>query len=82
MGAVPVGQSFGRVMNRSALVGLLSGVFLVVVTLIGVAMLNMPQAAGAAPSVRRGPPACTTGHKAAEQGYGIAPAAATCAATD
>lgn len=67
-------------MNRSALVGLLSGVFLVVVTLIGVAILNMPQAAGA--SVRREPPPCAAGHKAVEQGYGIAPAVASCAAAD
>lgn len=69
-------------MNRSALVGLLSGVFLVVVTLIGVAVLNMPQAAGASPSKARDPAACATGHRAAEQGYGIAPATASCAATD
>ena len=67
-------------MNRSALVGLLSGVFLVIVTLIGVAMLNMPQAAGASPSLRREPPACATVHKGAEQGYGILPSAASCAA--
>lgn len=69
-------------MNRSALVGLLSGVFLVVVTLIGVAVLNMPQAAGASPSARRDSPGCAAEHRTAEQGYGIAPAAAGCTATD
>ena len=69
-------------MNRSALVGLLSGVFLVVVTLIGVAVLNMPQAAGASPSARRDSPPCATEHRTSEQGYGIAPAAAGCTAAD
>ena len=57
-------------MDRKALVGLLSGVSLVIATLIGVAVLNMP-AEGAATTARTEPGPCAAGRKSAEQGYAV-----------
>ena len=54
-------------MDRKALVGLLSGVALVVATLIAVGLLNVPETAIAA----RSPTACVVGKKPVERGYGL-----------
>ncbi|WP_131117643.1 hypothetical protein [Lichenihabitans psoromatis] len=51
-------------MQNKALFGLFSGVLLVVVTLIGVAALNMPSAESAVAS-------CASAHVPAEGGYGL-----------
>ena len=51
-------------MQNKALFGLFSGVLLVVVTLIGVAALNLPSAESAVAS-------CATAHVSTEVGYGV-----------
>ncbi len=58
-------------MHNKAICGLLSGVVLVVVTLIGVAMLNMPSAESAAARIGARTAACQRDRPRAEQGYGV-----------
>ena len=64
-------------MDRKALVGLLSGVALVVATLIAVALLNVPETAIAA----RSPATCVTGKKPVDRGYGVGSPDSTCLIT-
>ena len=56
-------------MDRKALVGLLSGVSLVIATLIAVAVLNMPEAANAAKSDEV--VTCSASHGALDRSYGV-----------
>lgn len=60
-------------MQQKALYGLVSGVALVVATLIGVAVLNMPQAESAS-----APSPCQHGPALSDQGYGFASATGRC----
>ena len=63
-------------MDRKALVGLLSGVSLVIATLIAVALLNMPEPANAARS--GSVVACSVTKATIDRGYGVASAEAGC----
>jgi hypothetical protein len=63
-------------MNRKALVGLLSGVSLVIATLVAVALLNMPVTANAARSSEV--TACST-KGAMDRSYGLPATDAGCA---
>ncbi len=56
--------------SRIAVLGLSSGIFLVIATLIGVALLNLPRSAGAA-VVDGSPVACPLVEVSLDQGYGL-----------
>ena len=62
-------------MDRKALVGLLSGVALVVATLIAVALLNVPETSAVA---ARSAALCPASAKATERGYGLGNADPVC----
>ena len=62
-------QRSGTTMKHKALLGLFSGVLLVVGTLIGVAVLNAPAAQGADSASPRA--ACLHPAAGSEQGYGV-----------
>ena len=64
-------------MDRKALVGLLSGVTLVIATLIGVAVLNTPVTQGAA-SPLKAEATCAATHRTADAGYGVSRADGAC----
>ncbi len=66
-------------MDQKALIGLLSGVTIIVVTLIGVALLNTREAEGADVTPPASPHDCSLGSKPAESGYGNLPPNVTCA---
>lgn len=65
-------------MNRKALVGLLSGVSLVIMTLVAVAVLNMPVTANAARSSEA--LACSPAKGTMDRSYGVPATEAGCAA--
>ena len=67
-------------MDRKALIGLLSGVSVVIATLIGVALVNTREAEGAGSLARKvAPHDCALGVGGAEQGYAPVPPAEVCA---
>ncbi len=57
-------------MDRKALIGLLSGVTVVIATMIGVALVNPRQAEGA-DALRATARDCATGPRTAEPGYSV-----------
>lgn len=67
-------------MDRKALVGLLSGVSLVIATLIGVALVNTREAEGASSVAQRNVPRdCAVDAAPVETGYAAVPPNAVCA---
>lgn len=66
-------------MDRKALIGLLSGVTAVIVTMIGVALVNTREAEGAATVARPLPHDCAFGSRPAEPGYAPLPPNEACA---
>lgn len=57
--------------EKSAVLGLVSGLAVVVLTLIVVAVVNLPEASGAAPATRVKANRCGMADVAQDQGYGI-----------
>lgn len=58
-------------MRKSAIVGLLSGLAVVILTLIAVGLVNLPDAAGAVATTLRGTDACHPVEVTQDQGYAI-----------
>ena len=58
-------------MSKSAVLGLISGLTVVVLTLIVVAVVNLPQAEGAVSSFRATGVRCAVSDVAQDQGYGV-----------
>lgn len=73
----------GSVMSRAAILGLSSGFFFVIATLIGVGLLNLPRAADAA-VVGGSVAACPMAEVSLDQGYGVTQTALrpVCAGSD
>lgn len=69
---------------KTAAFGLASGLTLVILTLVGVALLNMPKAEGAVAASRFGIARCPVVAVAQDQGYGLAKTAYRhfCSSTD
>lgn len=58
-------------MRKSAIVGLLSGLAVVILTLIAVGIVNLPEAEGAVGTKLRGTDECHAIEVAQDQGYAI-----------
>lgn len=58
-------------MRKSAIVGLLSGLAVVILTLIAVGLVNLPDAEGAVATPLRGTDPCHAVEVAQDQGYAI-----------